>query len=532
MRAQLRLVVSRPRKGSSARSAALILLVCAMVGGCALLPASLRLVKAHADVTYPESAIAHNAQLTAQTGRIYPPISQPPYTPAVYGPAYYLGLRPFALAARSVDEVLVAGRVLSFVSFLFVIVGAWFITRRLGAPPLFATVAAALVFGDPEFVRTNVSARPDLLALALATWAIAAALVDPDDWRPMAAAGVLACLAVMMKPSFVAAALALVVWLVMSRRWKSLFALATGAAFAAFACVFRLALNGDPILGQTSLLTSEIDDPIGAARIIARETFHYWPHVVVAAGAIWFCRRWLRSGSSPRTLGGLYCIASWLIAAFTLMNPGGNVNYLLEPWTISSVLFAVAISELPPLEVSRRWAVLALCTVIGVGGAVHAIRVGSDRSLTDDSALASVAAHRKVLSDDPYIGAHDERPELLDPFLMSQLQSAGRWDDRRIHDQLQQQQFDLVALTTYNDKLREYRKHPFVSPPLLSEILASYSPFCETPGQGPKHFERVLVLLPKRGVDAQLAGELQRSGCTPPSDAMRLRVAAQIAARR
>ena len=515
---------------SAARYAGWILLLCALAGGCALLPASLRLVKAHADVTYPESAIAHNAQLTAQTGRIYPSISQPPYTPAVYGPAYYLGLESSAVAGQSIDDVLVAGRILSFGAFCLLIIGVWLLARRLGASHLSATLAASLVFADPEFFRTDVSARPDLIALALATWAILAALIDPDDWRPMAAAGMLASLAVLMKPSLVAASLALVIWLLRSRRWKSLAALAAGAAFAAFVCAGRLIMHGDPILGQTGLLTSGIDDPIGALGIMARETFHYWPHVLIAAGAAWFVRRSLRADSSPRSLAALYCIASWIIAALTLMNPGGNVNYLLEPWTISSVLFALVISELPPMEVKSRWAVIALCAVAGVGGVVHDNRVSGDRNVTDDSALASIAAHRNVLSDDPYISAHDARPELLDPFLISQLQAAGRWSDGQLREQLQQQQFDLVALTTYNEKLRAYRNHPFVSRALLSEILASYSPFCETPGQGPKRFERMVVLLPKRGIDERLADELERIGCAPSPDPEALHAAAQVAA--
>jgi hypothetical protein len=516
---------------SPARSVGLFMLACAVVSGCALLPPAWRQIKARADVTYPESAVAYNAQLAARTGHIYPPISQPPYTPALYGPAFYLALSTIARRTGDLDALLIAGRALSFACFWLTIGGTFFLTKRLGAPAWFAALAAALVFADPEFFRTNVSTRPDLIALALSIWAIGLVVANIERPRNLLAAGVLVGLAVLVKASYVAAPIAIAIWLVRSRKWNALAALGAGAVAPVIVCVAWLAAHGDPVLGQTGLLKSGIHDPVGAFALIARETFHYWPHVIILIGAVVVAGRWLRQNDSPRALAVTYCVLSWAVAALTLMNPGGNVNYLLEPWTISSALFAIALSDLPRIENPWRCVVPALCAVAAIGGTVRDIRVGSDRSVTDDSALAAAAAHRHVLTDLPYVSAHSDAPELLDPFLMTQLEGAGEWDTTPVTNEIQQQRYDFVALTAYHEKLREYRRNAFVSPRLVAAILASYAPFCETAGQGPKGFERLLVLLPKRSIDAQLAGELERGGCSHSLDPGLLRNVTQIAAR-
>jgi hypothetical protein len=500
---------------SSSRTLGLFMAACALVAGCALLWASGREIAAHADVTYPEAAVAYNAHLAAQTGRVYPPISQPPYTPAVYGPAYYLGLAGIARAGSlDLDQVLLAGRALSLLAFGLVIAAAWFLARSLGAPALFATLAASLVFAEPTFFRMNNSARPDVVALALVAWAMVLAVRNTDYWRRFALVGLLMSCSVMVKAPYVAGLLAVIAWLILSRRWKAVAAFFGGAFIPAAFFATWLRAHGDPLLGGAGLLEAGFTDPVGAILLIGREVFHYWPHVVILIAVVALARNELRlNARRPGFLVALYCGLSWIVAALTLVNSGGNVNYLLEPWFVSSVLFAVALAAMPRLEGARRWAVPAVCAITAIAGTVHGIRIARAAAIADYSGLASISNHRLVLSDVSYLSARGEGPELLDPFLSGQLERAGRWDDQPILDELQQEHFDFVALTSYHGRLREYRRNPFVSPRLLAEIAGNYAPFCETAGQGPQRSERLLVWLPKHTFDATLAAELNNSVC-------------------
>jgi hypothetical protein len=507
------------------------MMACTLVGGCVLLRASWQEIAAHADVTYPEAAVAYNAHLAAHTGRVYPPISQPPYTPAVYGPAYYLGLAGVARAGTlDLDELQLAGRALSLLAFGLVIAGAWFLARSLGVTPMLAALAASLVFAEPTFFRMNVSVRPDVAALALVVWAMVLAVKSADGARRLALVGLLMSCAVLVKAPYVAGPLAVVAWLALSRRWKAIAAFLGGASLPAVFFAVWLRAHGDPVLGGVGLMESGLTDPAGALLLIGREIFHYWPHIVILIGAAAIARRELRlDARRPGFLIALYCGLSWIVAALTLVNSGGNVNYLLEPWFVSSVLFAVALARLPRLERARRWAVPAVCAVAAIAGTVHAIRIARAAAIADYSALASISSHRHVLSDVSYLSARGEQPELLDPFLSSQLERAGHWDDQPIVDELQQERFDFVALTAYHERLREYRRDPFVSPRLLAEITGNYAPFCETAGQGPQRSERLLIFLPKRTFDAGLAAALMNAGCVPEPDPGLLRDIATLA---
>lgn len=508
------------------------MIACSLVAGCLLLPAAWRQIHAHADVTYPEAAVVYNAQLAAHTGRIYAPISLPPYTPALYGPAYYAGLGAIGRAAAlDLDRLLVAARELSFLCFWLVIAAAWLLARRLDAPPLFAVLAAVLVFADPEFLPSNVSARPDLVALALVLWAMALAATGTERPRRFALVGLLTSCALVVKSSYVAAPLAIVAWLLLARRWKTLAIFLAGAIVPAIACAAWLLTHGDPLLGDVGMLQSGLTDPVGALALIGREIFHDWPHVVILIGAVAAARRfWRAKHSEPRSLLLIYAFAAWLVAALTLINSGGNVNYLLEPWVVCSVLFAIVLAEMSPLEPTRGWAMVAVCSVAAVAGIVHDLRIERAARVADYSAMATLAGGRHVLSDAPFVSAHAEQPELLDPFLNSQLERAGRWDVRPIADELQQGRFDFVALTAYHERLREYRRNPFLSPRLLAEIVANYEPFCETAGQGPQNAERLLVWLPKRDTDPEIAARLKSAGCEPEPNPSLVREIAALAA--
>lgn len=63
-----------------------LLLVVFLAGTAMQCALAWRFLGMRADTTDPESAVVYLGIKASQTGRLYVPISAPPYTPAVYGP--------------------------------------------------------------------------------------------------------------------------------------------------------------------------------------------------------------------------------------------------------------------------------------------------------------------------------------------------------------------------------------------------------------------------------------------------------------
>src|ERR1041384_4601986 len=106
-------------------------LLLVVVLGPLLLAGIFQLVKAggyltqHGDSTFPESAVVQTGIWAHETGRIYPGLNEAPYTPAPYGPLFYVALAGLAkVVGGSFDRLVIAGRVLTFAGFLLVAVGA------------------------------------------------------------------------------------------------------------------------------------------------------------------------------------------------------------------------------------------------------------------------------------------------------------------------------------------------------------------------------------------------------------------------
>ena len=153
-------------------------------GGVRLLTANARLLTLRQDVTYPESTDIQLALWTAQTGRILPHFHSPPFTPAIYGPGFYLLL---AAAARQFHAgffpLLVAARAAAYGGFIGLLALIFIYLRRgraLGWLPAVAAVAALAATAD--FSLWIASARPDLPALLLTIAGLLLAAWPPPAW--------------------------------------------------------------------------------------------------------------------------------------------------------------------------------------------------------------------------------------------------------------------------------------------------------------------------------------------------------------
>ncbi len=113
-----------------------------------------------ADTTDPESAVVYLGIKASQTGRLYVPVSAPPYTPAVYGPLLHLSVAGLAVLEHGSHVAIQhTGRILAFVSFLLIGGVIYAAARRLGSSRGIAALGALGFVSNVDAVGFNVSVR-------------------------------------------------------------------------------------------------------------------------------------------------------------------------------------------------------------------------------------------------------------------------------------------------------------------------------------------------------------------------------------
>lgn len=121
-----------------------------------------------ADTSHPESAIVQTAQLAARSGRLYPSLDAPPYTPAPYGPLFYLVLAGAGRVCKGdASEIRLLLRSVVFGCYLLVGLVGYLLARNAGASQSASVLGAAAIWAAPQVLFWNVTVRPDFPGLLL-----------------------------------------------------------------------------------------------------------------------------------------------------------------------------------------------------------------------------------------------------------------------------------------------------------------------------------------------------------------------------
>lgn len=483
-----------------------------LVRALILLAVSLLYLKLDGDITYPESEIVYLSLLAAKTGHLYRPLSQPPYSPAPYGPGLYLALAGVErTAGLPMDGLELAGRMLVLASFaaLAGLIVAW--GKQLTGSRLAAAAGCLFLLAQPDIFPWQVTVRPDFLALLFSCCGLWLCAVFRDERRLLVLAGACFGLAVLTKQSFVAAPLAVAVVLAWERRWKELMVVAGVAALLAGGILGLLLLRGDSVVSNLFLLSHSDIEWRGAVNILRDELLAFdmrWILLLLAGLGAAHC--WRSRGFGPRVLA-LYCALAWLQGVVLLLHVGSNYNVLLEPWAASSLLAAVAVKNI--LASTRR--VNALMVVAGglllAHGIYNAFPLPRPDALPRWGFLAPVVQGRRVLTDNPYLAARSADPVMLDPYFNSILEQNGVWDSAPIRARLAQGDFGLVVLTVYGDSLSRYRGLAFFSEAVLKEIGKNYRLICHAPLKA--GYSAAFGIPKANPPDSDLQLRLREAGC-------------------
>lgn len=480
---------------------------------------SVRAVPLPWETSHPEAAVAYHGLKFVQSGKIYPSINEPPYTPVAYMPLYYvlLGI-PAKLGHLGLDGVLRVGRTMSVLAYLLIALLVYRWGRREGAAPTLAFIGAALVIGQYDAFPWNVTARPDFLAILLTFLGLYVLSCADSEWLVMAS-GICLSLALLLKQSVIAAPLAAGVWLLLQRRLRSAAILTASTVLPVLGCVAVLQVRGDHFFANMSALGHAGHSSQGALDLVHREFGGAnAEYTLIGLAIIGVVCAYLKPTAS-RTLIALYFLTSWLVALRTISHIGSNYNYFLEPWAVSSLLAILGLMQLHEWAGSGRifLAVVLLGAYPFLHGSEQALRLISDDGLIKSHSLTGLVRNAEVLTDIPYLGAHSKNPELLDSYFASILEERGLWKPDPIIRKVHARQYSLIMVALNSGGVRRYRGISFISPSIASEIRANYRPFCVLQvrkDMGQIGYSAVMVLIPDGDVASPPARTpLASAGC-------------------
>jgi hypothetical protein len=446
--------------------------------------ANLQSVHAITDTTYPESSLVQIGLWAAQSGHLYPSLANAPFTPAPHGPAYYILLRGLAAAAPSdFDSLAHTARLISFLAFALTCIELAIISRRFGVSQLICIVPVLIIFTNPEFYPWTATARPDMIAMLFNVSAIMCFTwyVEPD-LALLFAAGLFAGASIAFKQSMAAAALAIACTLLLHRRWRQLIVFCAAAAAVPLAVVAPLLSRREPVLEEMMIMRYFAKDLPSEIRIVGSLIIHkvwYFPLILFAVGGFliaWKCK------SIRSHLLIAYAVFAFAIGLFTLLNVGGNINYLAEGWIAFALLSSLGLDELrlrwPHTVPTLRYLIVGflLVTLSWQAARAHS----PDIKLDDlDPQIMKLIRGRRVFSDVPYLSTHGVDPELLDAYTTTQLELHNKWSSIPLQDQLHRRWFDFVILY-YADGIlpRHHRGFSSLSDDVMTAISQQYIPAC------------------------------------------------------
>src|SRR5262249_50056045 len=459
------------------------------------------------DTTFPESAVVQTALWAKDSGHLYPALDESPYTPAPYGPLFYLSLTGFAkLGAGNLDRLLVLARLLALSAFLLVVFAAYRWGRRQMLAPAAALAGAAFILSQIDFEAWNATARPDLIALLASFIAFFVLTTAPITMRRAVLAGCLCGIAGLLKQSYIALPIAAFLWLFFARQRRAALVFFGATAAVGAAGLLPLAFRHEPF-AREMLLARYSPMSVGEAVRLLKADFLNYPGQIALLGlgalGLW---RMNPEKVPARPMIITYFVLAWLTNFYTAMAPGASMNAFLEAWVVTSVCAGFAVLDLmenweKTAATARGVIVLLWLTVMAVDLNLWRITV-SVRPPSEYGKLAQAVTGRRVLSDIPYVSAHGARPELLDPSVNHYLEMAGHWSAQPVLRDLKAGNFDYVMVGLNGRHPRQWRGLTLFSTSILAQIDSAYRPICAS--------DRLAVFVPRsRAVDG--TEELKRT---------------------
>lgn len=371
----------------------------------------------------------------------------PPYTVSNYPPVYPLVLSPLV---RFWGPAFWYGRLLSSLSLVAAAVLIGVILKSLTGDVLAAAIGGLSLLAFPPAAYWAQLYRVDALALALSLAGLCVCVRRPRESWTLPVATLLLTTAIYTRQSYgLAAPLAGCSWLVYTAGWRRAVALAASIAVAGASLFWLLDLATTGGF-RLNVLTANINtyDPDSLFWYFS-DIWMLMPLAVIGAAAYVVLAGWFGVPSSR--LIGPYLVGA-VLSALTIGKVGSNVNYLLE----AGAGVSLALGALLAWQRPRRLVYIAIALLLILDMSLMILaspyRTVLHARLAQPEAARQLlgivhASHGLVLADeDVGLLPLDGRKIYFQPFEMTQLARAGRWDQQAFLADIERQAFSAILL--------------------------------------------------------------------------------------
>lgn len=392
----------------------------------------------------------------ANQGTLYPPL----FDGVHYGGTRWMPL-PILLnvtAARITGEYLVSGKLVGLILTAGLLVLVFFALRRLDTPKALAAALAATIMATDTGRIAGTTLGGDVLPVLLQVGVLVVASSGRRR-RSLVVAGVLAGLALASKTTGVWAALALITWLGLDRRWRdlALFGGAFGTTTALVLGAVELVSSGrfsDNLLRLTFAGVGGGVGPIRAPNQVLYQLATFGPAVwalvpFAAAGAL-ITPRLRRVSVYHLALGWAFLL---LLGTYT--DVGAGFNQLLDVTVLTVLAVGHFAGRLNVARLQTPMAtVLALVVIWGGATGIILTLVPDIRSTVEGASLGYplhplahlVGPNDEILSEDPYIPLSlGRKPVVLDPFMLRRLDIVDPSAVDALIERIQHHAFDYIV---------------------------------------------------------------------------------------
>jgi hypothetical protein len=436
---------------------------------------------------YPESSGVLSALRWSRGLPLYQDFRKAPYLTTPFPPLWFALMAETAkVTGADMDSLTGLGRIFSLLCLFGIAIAGYFWNRSLGLPRALSILAPAFFLSVPILVPWAVTARPDLLALLLSFVAVYAS-ANSASIPGIALASGISSLAFLSRHNSVAAPVAIVVWLVFSRRWKHafLFCGVWGSIVGPVLAFFQMTSGGSLSMnlaggkfGKVSMsyardvLARFLEAP-GQAFVLALFVF-----------GLYGLFEALRQDDRRLHLLCLYAIVALMLAIMGSAAAGSAPNHYLETALAFSFLIPIGL-----LSIDKSWVTgspLAILTTIFVlivlVPSLDVLRSTAAHNHPDDLRfLTPIVAGRHVFTDLPYVAARESQPEALDlaSLINSERSNPGHgWSSSVIVHDLSERKYALVVLSQPIEEVYVpaglYPRYPRMDESMRSAIRQNY----------------------------------------------------------
>jgi hypothetical protein len=442
-----------------------------------------------------------------KTGVLYPQLGPDHLTPVLYSPFLYLMHDAAWMAMPWPGNPYFGPRLLELFCFLTCIAVTGALTRRL--IPVRSAFWLGVLLASSYFivifwVLQLRSDFPGIGCSLLTLWL----LISPGR-RSALYAGACAGLALQFKITFVTAAAAGFLWLLLYRRWRALCEFTCAAGVFSLGLYAAFAWREPEMLKHILMMRKMIPHPSGVItfwRDLAAEPAFLLGFVgllPMASGLLTRRRPHLQ-------LVMMFVVISFLVGSYTSLQTGANINYFYEAAFAITPFAVLAFLRLDGARSRTAGLLIGLVFLITnvLPGIVHTIR-GARANLTEISRrnsdyekLRQALDGTRIVSSIPDVTILRPERVITDSNLLNNLSIIRGVDLSRVIARIDEGYFDVVVTQPAD---YSWRGLPVLQRGLRTAIIGSYSPYCL--------FGNKLFHLPKEHPSLLLESKLRDIGC-------------------